>query len=68
MEPFFFRMLADRLYKDVLTCGVSINKSLLFRYFDPIFIHILVESDKGFYRTSNNNQVIHQNSLGEVIT
>jgi len=43
----FFQMLTEaETCKDVLTNAVNINKGLPSRYFDPIFIGILVGNHK----------------------
>lgn len=48
MDPSFKCWCRWGPYKCTLTGGVNLNKSLLFRYFDPFFIHILVENNNLF--------------------
>lgn len=53
---FFFQMAAETWpNKDDLASGVNINKNLLFRYFDLIFIHR--ENLKGFIGAATIHQV-----------
>lgn len=45
----FFKFCQSlRPYEDVLTNGININKSMLFRYFDTLFIYIQIENCKLF--------------------
>lgn len=75
---FFKFCQSQRPYEDVLTNGISINKSMLLTYFDSIFIRILIENCqfltswwrnlKDFIERARIVKWIHQNSPGEEIT